>query len=120
AAGSLIAAAPEWADRRIATAVGLSDKTISGLRPSRPTADDPQLDTPSKTKGGDGRRRPADEAARLAQREAIREALRADSTASANAIAEGLKVSVMTVTAVRKEEDAKAEVPPAGDTPSPM
>jgi ParB-like chromosome segregation protein Spo0J len=49
----------DWSDSRIASACGLTDKTVAELRP-RPTSETPRLDTRS---GRDGKRRPVDPAA---------------------------------------------------------
>jgi ParB-like chromosome segregation protein Spo0J len=56
AAARILACHPQWSDRAVAAATGLSDKTISRIR-NRSTAETPQLNS---TLGRDGRLRPRD------------------------------------------------------------
>lgn len=63
AAEYIIALHPNWSDRAVAAATGLSDKTVSALRTS-PAADAPQ---PDDRIGRDGRVRPLNSAARRRQ-----------------------------------------------------
>jgi ParB-like chromosome segregation protein Spo0J len=58
AALSIIASRPDWSDRSVGAAAGLSDKTVSALRAGA-TADSPQSDT---RVGKDGRVRPVNSA----------------------------------------------------------
>ena len=63
AAGNIIASHPDWSDRAVAAATGLSDKTVSGIRPGS-TSDAPQS---NDRMGRDGRVRPLNSAARRQQ-----------------------------------------------------
>ncbi|WUH90960.1 ParB N-terminal domain-containing protein [Streptomyces sp. NBC_00433] len=63
AAEFIIALHPNWSDRAVAAAAGLSDKTVSGLR-SRPAAESSQ---PRDRIGRDGRVRPLNSAAKRRQ-----------------------------------------------------
>jgi hypothetical protein len=70
---------------------------------------------PAKTEGSDGKVRPATEAARLAQRDAIAEALAANPDHSLAKVAELVGVSPMTVKSVKEDgarPPARREVPP--------
>ncbi|MEV0845482.1 ParB/RepB/Spo0J family partition protein [Streptomyces sp. NPDC049954] len=64
AAERIIAAHPEWSDRRIATVTHMSPKTVAAVR-GRSTADVPQLNgEPGERLGADGRARPVNPAER--------------------------------------------------------
>ena len=112
AAARLLEMVPEWSDRRLAVAAGLSARTIARLR-QRATAASPQ----SRGRlGRDGKVRPVDPAA---VRHRVAEALRADPTASNRAIARRTNTSPSTVRDVRERLGAMADEGPAegGDAP---
>lgn len=108
AAVELIRLSPEWSDRRIADAVGLTHKAIAGLRPSHPTGPVAQLD---RRTGADNKRRPVDAAA---QRERIAQMIRDNPDLSDNYIAKRIGCSASTVGAVRASlNSTPAPVAPA-------
>ena len=114
AATKLLEMVPEWSDRRLAVAAGLSARTIARLR-QRATADSPQ----SRGRlGRDGKVRPVDPAS---VRHRVAEALRAEPTASNRAIARRTNTSPSTVRDVRERLTTIAPEGPAegGGAPSP-
>lgn len=104
----LLSVAPDWSDRRIAEACGISHPTVADLRP---TGSDNRLDT--RREGADGKRRPASPAT---QRQAIDEAIKADPEASAREVARKTGASPTTVTS-RKAH--LAAVPDRESAPTP-
>ncbi|MGW3128223.1 ParB/RepB/Spo0J family partition protein [Streptomyces sp. NPDC001076] len=94
AARRILAAYPEWSNRAIAQATGLSTKTVATLR-TRSSGDGPQLNT---RVGRDGRARPVDPSA---GRERAAAYLRAHPDASLRRIASAAGVSVGTARDVR-------------------
>ncbi|MFJ8490544.1 ParB N-terminal domain-containing protein [Streptomyces sp. NPDC094038] len=94
AARRVLTAYPEWSNRAIAQATGLSTKTVAILR-TRSSGDGPQLNT---RVGRDGRTRPVDPSA---GRERAAAYLRAHPDASLRRIASAAGVSVGTARDVR-------------------
>ncbi|GAA3865656.1 ParB N-terminal domain-containing protein [Saccharothrix violaceirubra] len=96
---------PEWSDRAIADATGLSARTVADIR-RRATAGTPQSHTRI---GRDGRRRPVDPAA---GRRRVGELLAANPDASLREIARAAGVSPGTVRSVKERLRAAPEEPP--------
>lgn len=96
AAARIIGSRPEWSDRRVALAAGLSDKTVAAIRRTRPVSDGERDDV--RRIGGDGRSRPVDAAAR---RSAIARLLVENPDSSLRQIAVRAGVSPETVRSVR-------------------
>ncbi|MDI5966353.1 hypothetical protein POF50_033870 [Streptomyces sp. SL13] len=94
AARRIMISHPHWSDRRIAAAVGLSAKTVGGVR--RSTWEVPQLNT---RLGRDGRTRPLDATDGRRRAAAV---VTATPTASLRAIARAAGVSVATARDVRE------------------
>jgi ParB-like chromosome segregation protein Spo0J len=109
AAVRIIQSHPQWSDRMIATAVGLSAGTIAKAR-QRSTAQDAQSTT---RLGKDGRVRPVNHAAGRAQVAAL---LAGDPDSPIRAIAQQAGVSHSTVHSVRQRLRASQHLRPDPDT----
>ncbi|MGW5918431.1 ParB/RepB/Spo0J family partition protein [Nocardia fluminea] len=99
AAARMILVHPDWSDRAVAAATGLSAKTVSVVRAACSTADAVQLNSRI---GKDGRLRPLDSAA--ARRRAA-ELLRQNPDAGLREVARATGLSPATVSDVRKRTD---------------
>ncbi|MEV5954179.1 ParB N-terminal domain-containing protein [Streptomyces sp. NPDC051987] len=118
AACRILAAYPEWSNRAIAQATGLSTKTVATLR-RRSSGDGPQLNT---RVGRDGRARPVDPSA---GRERAAAYLRGHPDASLRRIAAAAGVSVGTARDVRArmergEDPVQARRTAASAAPAPL
>ena len=96
AAGRMLASHPEWSDRIVATATGLSARTVAAVRIDCSTADAPQSST---RLGKDGRARPLDSAE---SRRLAAEMLRENPKAGLREIARATGLSPATVSDVRQ------------------
>lgn len=115
AAAELLRRRPEWSDRRVGEATGLTNKTVAALRPDRPTEEIPQLD--GKRAGADGKRRPATKAAEAEQRDKLRDFYREhpDASLSEGAAAVG---GVSKMTAAKARVEALDEARQEGEKPA--
>jgi ParB-like chromosome segregation protein Spo0J len=95
AAARIVRARPQWSDRMIAAAAGLSPKTVGAIR-QRSTEEIPQL---NKRAGGDGRARPVNSAE---GRKIAGELIVSNPRATLRAIAEAAGISPATVRDVRE------------------
>ncbi|WP_371655147.1 MULTISPECIES: ParB N-terminal domain-containing protein [unclassified Streptomyces] len=118
AAARIIMTHPQWSDRAVAAAVGLSDKTISRIR-SRSSADAPQSNA---RLGRDGRLRPLDSGYRRQQAAAM---IHERPNAGLREVARATGLSPATVRDVRQRIDRGEDPVPgryraaAGQSPAP-
>jgi ParB-like chromosome segregation protein Spo0J len=111
AASRVLAAQPEWSDRRIAELCAISPKTVGRLRSQRPTEEPLRLDNGSRV-GRDDRSRPLN---RASARSRVLEAIRDHPGASLRSLAAVASVSPETVRLVRLNSSAPHRPdPPAG------
>lgn len=94
AAARIVLSHPQWSDRTVALAVGLSHKTVGAIR-TRPTGEDSQL---CARLGGDGRIRPVDGAN---GRRRAGQLLRNDPETSLRQVAKAAGISATTARDVR-------------------
>jgi len=125
AAESIIVSHPNWSDRAVAAATGLSDKTVSGIRAGS-TSETPQS---NDRMGRDGRVRPLNSAARRQQAALM---ITSQPDAGLREIARATGLSPATVRDVRirtgrgedpvpaKYRDAESQGPPCGHRPAPQ
>lgn len=108
-AGRMVKDYPDWSDRRIAEACGLSNHTVSDLRPkpARSGGSAAHLNAPRR-EATDGKRYPADPAA---QRAAVDAELKANPEAPARQVARKTGASPATVAARKQHLAAVPDVP---------
>jgi hypothetical protein len=109
AAQRILAAKPEWSDRRVARTCALSAGAVARIRRALPACD------ATSRHGRDGRVRPTD---RNAMRRSITEAIRTDPSASLRQIAGLTGASPETVRKVRLQLGSSEEVLPRAEVDS--